>query len=151
VVEHRVDVAGARVVDLGCGGGLVAVAAAVAGASHVVANDVDPVALGIAVRNAAANGVDVQPSQRDLLADEALAADVLLVADLFYEKEQAERSLRLLGALRRRGARVLIGDGGRPFAPASGVTVLGLERVAVNRELEGVLEREVRILELKAP
>ena len=152
ILDHPTAVAGARILDLGCGGGLVAIAAATADAARVIANDVDPAALLVARQNAAANGVHIECSGRNLLADpSSVGADVALVADLFYEKEQAARTLRLLTKLREQGARVIVADAGRPFAPRSGFAVLGHERVDVDRGLEGVGERDVTILELTRP
>ena len=151
LLDHPVSVAGARVLDLGCGGAVVAIAAATAGAARVVANDADPAALIVARANAAANGVSIACSGDDLLADPSTVptdTDVALVADLFYEKEQAARTLRLLVQLRAQGARVIVADAGRPFAPTSGFAVLARERVDVDRDLEGVGEREVSVLEM---
>ena len=54
----RLDVRqGDRVLDLGCGAGLLAIAAARLGAGHVVATDIDPRALEATRQNALANGV----------------------------------------------------------------------------------------------
>jgi len=50
--------AGARVLDLGAGSGILAIAAALLGAADVVALDSDPLAVGIARANVAANGVE---------------------------------------------------------------------------------------------
>jgi ribosomal protein L11 methyltransferase len=49
--------AGKRVLDFGCGSGVLAVAAAKLGAAHVIATDNDPQALTATLANAAANGV----------------------------------------------------------------------------------------------
>jgi ribosomal protein L11 methyltransferase len=51
---------GVAVLDVGCGSGVLAVAAAVLGASPVVAVDVDPVAVEVARRAAEASGVVVE-------------------------------------------------------------------------------------------
>ena len=48
---------GSRVVDVGCGSGVLSIAAALLGAAHVVAVDVDPAALRATAANAEANGV----------------------------------------------------------------------------------------------
>ncbi len=149
LLDHPESVIGARVLDLGCGGGLVAIAAAVAGASHVVANDVDPVALAVAQENAAANAVQIECSAQDLLTEPlAVPADLVLVADLFYEKEQAARTTAFLAALRGRGVRAIVADAGRPFAPRAEGTVLARERVTVDRDLEGVSERDATIVDV---
>jgi ribosomal protein L11 methyltransferase len=47
-----------RVLDLGTGSGILAIAAALLGAARVVALDVDPVAVGVARQNVALNGVE---------------------------------------------------------------------------------------------
>ncbi len=47
IIDHPDLVRGRRVPDFGSGSGLVAIAAAITGASHVVAADIDPFAMGI--------------------------------------------------------------------------------------------------------
>jgi ribosomal protein L11 methyltransferase len=53
-------IAGSRVLDLGAGSGILAIAAALLGAAEVVAVDTDPLAVGIARENVAANGVETK-------------------------------------------------------------------------------------------
>jgi ribosomal protein L11 methyltransferase len=53
---------GSRVLDLGAGSGILAIAAALLGAAEVVALDSDPLAVGIAKENVAANGVETEVS-----------------------------------------------------------------------------------------
>lgn len=67
---------GTRVLDVGCGSGALSVVAARAGA-EVTAIDVDPVAVATTVRNAVANGVDVDTSGSPL-TDLSGAWDVIL-------------------------------------------------------------------------
>ena len=59
VLDHPELVRGRRVLDFGCGSGVVAIAAALAGAESAVACDCDPLALEAARANAALNGVAV--------------------------------------------------------------------------------------------
>ncbi len=59
VLDHPEVVAGRSVLDLGSGSGLAAIAAALAGASTVLASDVDPFAAAAIALNAAANHVRV--------------------------------------------------------------------------------------------
>jgi len=49
---------GARVLDMGAGSGILAIAAALLGAAEVVALDTDPIAVDITKSNVAANGVE---------------------------------------------------------------------------------------------
>ncbi len=64
-LEERVR-AGMRVLDLGCGSAIVAIAAAKLGASRVLALDIDPQAVKAARENAAANGVAVEVREETL-------------------------------------------------------------------------------------
>ena len=48
---------GQRVLDLGCGSGILAIAALQLGAAHAAALDIDPAAVAATIENAAANGV----------------------------------------------------------------------------------------------
>jgi predicted nicotinamide N-methyase len=140
---------GKTVLDLGCGGGVAGIAAARAGAAQVICNDIDPVALYVVQQNAMANNVEVDISPEDYLTkSEYGSIDVILVADMFYHREQSESMLRFLQEARVRGTEVLIADGHRPFAPKTGIDLLAMEWIPVNRELEGVSEREVRLLSL---
>jgi predicted nicotinamide N-methyase len=66
LLDHPDTVRGRAVVDLGCGSGLVAVCAALAGAASVIALDSDPLALAATRLNASANGVRVRTRTADL-------------------------------------------------------------------------------------
>jgi ribosomal protein L11 methyltransferase len=58
---------GARVLDVGTGSGLLAIAARKLGAGAVAGNDLDPVAVEVARENAAANGVELELRAEGLL------------------------------------------------------------------------------------
>ncbi len=92
-ILDNVEVAnGRRVVDFASGSGLVAIAAARAGAQSVVASDLDPFAVAAIGINAAANGVaaQIRPVSSDLLGT-VPEADLVLAADVFYERDLAGR------------------------------------------------------------
>jgi predicted nicotinamide N-methyase len=140
---------GKTVLDFGCGGGVAGLAAARAGAARVIANDIDPAALAMAERNATANGMRIETEDGNLLLKPPSPEwDLILVADLFYEKSVAGPMLAWLRAAMSQGARVLIADASRPFAPQSGVRVLAVQTHATDVDLEGSAQRTVRLLEL---
>jgi ribosomal protein L11 methyltransferase len=64
--------------DVGCGSGVLSIAAARLGFSPVVALDVDPVAVDVTRTNAAANGVHVEASVGDATTDRLPPADVVV-------------------------------------------------------------------------
>ena len=66
------------VLDVGCGSGVLSIAAAKLGFAPVVAIDFDEQAVEATARNAADNGVAVQVTQADLREDELAAADLAL-------------------------------------------------------------------------
>lgn len=119
-------VAGRRVLDLGCGSGLVAIAAMQAGAARVLAVDVDDFALAATRLNAALNGVEVEVAQIDLLGRPTPERiDVVLIGDVFYEHDLAERVLAFARRCRDAGLDVLIGDPGREPLPTAALTRIG--------------------------
>jgi predicted nicotinamide N-methyase len=105
------------VLDLASGSGLVAIAAAMAGARQVDANDVDPFAIAAIEMNAQVNDVAVHPLWGDLLDGDGEGADVVLAGDALYSPELAERALPFLARAVKRGSRVLIGDPDRGHLP----------------------------------
>jgi predicted nicotinamide N-methyase len=124
------------VLDFATGSGIVAVAAMIAGAAHVLAADIDPFCAAAVALNAEANGVAVAFTDADLLETWPPAADLILAADICYEKPMAEAVMAWLGAAHEAGTRVLIGDPGRSYFPKSGLVQLAEYRVPTSRELE---------------
>ena len=120
LLDHPEVVSGQRVIDVASGSGLVAIAAAQAGAAAVTAYDIDPLAAAAITVNAEANGVAVPAVCADILAaggPPAPRPDLVLVADAFYEEDLAGQVLRFLERSRARGAAVLAGDFGRKYLP----------------------------------
>ncbi|MCX8999246.1 methyltransferase [Rhizobiaceae bacterium BDR2-2] len=135
VLDHPLAVRGRTVLDFASGSGLVAIAAARAGAACVVAADIDPfteTAIGL---NAAANGVSLGFRGDDLIGrDEGW--DVVLAGDVFYDKGFAALLVPWFEALSARGATVLAGDPGRAYLPKERLTALSTYTVPVTRALE---------------
>jgi predicted nicotinamide N-methyase len=136
VLDHPELVEGKSVLDLATGSGLVAIAAKKAGASSVLAADIDRFACAAARLNAQANGVAIDICDEDLLQREPCNVDVVLVGDLFYEKALALRVHAWLVAAKANGAAILIGDPGRSYLPKSALQHVIAYNVPVTRDLE---------------
>ena len=144
ILDHPEICRGKRVLDLGSGSGLTAIAAKKAGARDVIAADIDHLALASVLLNATANGVAVEITAEDLLANPPIAFDVVLVGDLFYERQLADRVLTYIEAASRLGAAILIGDPQRNYFPVGRFSAVAEYQVAVSRELEdSVLKKTV--------
>jgi predicted nicotinamide N-methyase len=104
LLDHPDLVRGKRVLDFGCGSGVVAIAAAKAGAAEVVACDIDPLALQASRYNAAINGVHLT------LSDDFDAVtgylDVIVVADVLYDR----RNMPWLDRFTARASDVWVAD-----------------------------------------
>ncbi len=150
VLDHPETVAGRRVLDVASGSGLVAIAAAKAGARAVLAGDIDENALAAIALNAAANGTpQVTPRPVDLAEASCGDAEVVLAADVFYQRDLAATALRFLRAARQTGARVLVADPSRAFVPRSGLTAVTTYEIPVLAVLEDAKEKTVTIYHLR--
>jgi predicted nicotinamide N-methyase len=154
VLDHPATVAGKRVLDLAAGSGLVAIAAAKAGAVPVVAADIDAFTDPAIALNAEANNVYIEIITADLL-DRAASwqprYDVVLVGDLFYERDTAARALAFLDRHAATGSQVLIGDPGRTYLPKDRLARLAEYSVPVTRELEDLEIKRTTVWELMYP
>ena len=135
VLDHPETVRGRRVLDFASGSGLVAIAAARAGAAQVTAADIDPFCAAALRLNAGANGVEVQFLGVDCIGADA-DWDVVLAGDVFYDKSLADRLTPWFAALRWRGVDILVGDPCRAYLPKSGLERLAVYEVSVTRVLE---------------
>jgi predicted nicotinamide N-methyase len=136
ILDHPEVVAGKRVIDFASGSGLVAIAAMRAGATSVLAADIDVFCEAAIGLNASANGVELGFTEIDLLDTPPPAADVLLAGDICYERPMAEAVMAWLALGRAAGATVLIGDPGRTYFPKDGLKKLAEYQVQTTRELE---------------
>jgi predicted nicotinamide N-methyase len=110
------ELRGHRVLELGCGLGLPALAAALRGAD-VLATDWAEEAIELLRRNAERNGVFLRLARVRWSEPEPLLRaapwDLVLGADLLYEARNAEQLAELLPEL---GGEVLLAEPGRPYA-----------------------------------
>jgi predicted nicotinamide N-methyase len=148
VLDHPGLVAGRGVLDLATGSGLVAVAAALAGATPVTANDIDPLSLAAASANAGLNEVTVDTVEADLL-DTDDRYGVILAGDVFYSRAMAGRVLPFLRRAALRGALVLVGDPGRAYLPPDGMVKRATYDVPVIESLEGVPTRQTTVWQIQ--
>ena len=149
VLDHPDLVSGRSVLDLATGSGLVAVAAARAGATPVTANDIDPYSLAAASANAIANDVPVRLLEADIL-DGDDPYGVILAGDVFYSREMAARVLPFLRRAAGRGSLVLVGDPGRAYLPSEGLVERATYDIPVPVSLESVDTRRTKVWQLTA-
>ena len=152
VLDHADDFVGQRVLDIGSGGGVAAIAAAHADALRVVANDVDPWALAVTRIAAHRQRLYLELLQEDLTEHprQVTGYDIVLCSDLAYERRTAPKQRALLERARTDGARVLVADAGRTYFEERGLVQLAEYRLEVPQDLEGVTSRVARVYELKS-
>jgi predicted nicotinamide N-methyase len=135
VLDHPELVQGKRVLDFASGSGLVAIAAAKAGAACVEASEIDEFALAAIPINAQANGVDIVVREGDLIGRHE-GWDVVLAGDVSYERDMAALVTSWLQGLARGGADVLVGDPGRSYLARDLLEPIAHYGVPVTRDLE---------------
>ncbi|MEP9397513.1 methyltransferase [Mesorhizobium sp. KR2-14] len=135
ILDHPDSVRGKRVLDFASGSGLVAIAAAMAGACEVVAADIDPFCAAAIALNGEANGVSPLFVGNDIIGTDD-GWEIVLAGDVFYQKDFAERLVEWFSELRRRGADIVVGDPGRSYLPKERLDPLAVYQVPVTRALE---------------
>jgi predicted nicotinamide N-methyase len=143
LLDNPEIVAGREVLDIGSGSGIVAIAAAKAGAAAVTAAEIDPFAAAAIALNAPLNGVNVRIETRDLLDRAAAGWGVALAGDICYEEPMSSRAVALLRRIAARPGRLaLLGDPGRAYLPREGLVERARYLVPTSRELEDREGRE---------
>lgn len=150
VLDRPALVRGRRVLDFGTGSGLVAFAAARAGAAAVTATDTDPFCRAAVALNAALNALAVDFREGSPIGEPLPGVDVVLAGDIFYERALAENAVAWFRALAASGVRVLAGDAGRAYAPASGFVEIAEYAVPTTVEIEDSAVRRARVVEIGA-
>lgn len=82
------DVKGKDIVDVGCGSGILGIAAKICGAKSAYLCDIDSMCVESSVRHAILNKVDVTVEERDLLSDKDVYGDLVfanLTADILLK------------------------------------------------------------------
>ena len=137
-----------RVLDIGSGSGLCAIAAIRAGALAASAVDIDPFAAAAIKLNARANRVRVDVVDTDILADDPRDAEVILAGDCWYEEAFATRLTAWLQRAHHGGIPVLLGDPGRRYLSADAVTRIAEYEVRSTSELEDLGRTRAWVYEL---
>ena len=134
-LDHPEIVRGRSVLDMASGSGLVAIAAMRAGAAAALAADIDAFASHAARLNAALNDVIIETTDTDLIGAD-VPHEVILVGDLFYERDLAPRVLAWIEGLHTRAQTVLVGDPGRTYLPKGKLEQVAAYDIPVTRALE---------------
>jgi len=143
LLDNPEIVAGREVLDIGSGSGIVAIAAAKAGAAAVTAAEIDPFAAAAIALNAPLNDVSLKIETRDLLDRGAAGWGAALAGDVCYEEPMASRITAFLRRIAARAGRVaLLGDPGRAYLPREGLAERARYLVPTSRELEDREGRE---------
>jgi predicted nicotinamide N-methyase len=144
ILDQPALVSDKSVLDFAAGGGIAGIGAAKAGAGSVFATEIDDFAVASIHRNAALNRVTITAANEDLIGTDR-GWDVILAADVFYERPLSARVEHWLRSLHARGALVLIGDPGRHFLPQDRLIELASYSVPVTRDLEDIEIRNARV------
>ena len=147
VLDRPELVRGRRVMDFATGGGVAAIAAALAGAARVDAVDIDPFATAAARLNARINGAEINTLTEDLVGQLPPPGrpEIVMAGDVCYEKPMAERVFAWLRALAGDGVLVLLGDPARAYAPRDGVEALAVIDVPTVIEIEDKPQRRTTV------
>jgi predicted nicotinamide N-methyase len=136
ILDHPETVRSKRVLDLASGSGLVAVAAALAEASDVAANDIDPMCEAAIALNAELNAASIRFIGGNLLDDAPPDVDVILAADVFYEQRPAQMFRAFLERAHAAGISVFAGDPGRTYFPRDAFRQAAEYSVQTTTEIE---------------
>jgi predicted nicotinamide N-methyase len=150
LLDNRNVVAGRDVLDVATGSGVVAIAAALAGARTVTACDIDEVAIAAATINAQLNGVHISTERCDVRQIRAPIGALVTAGDVFYERDIATAMGQALAEFQSAGAEVLVGDPHRSFLPFEALEPLASYDIVVDPAIETVTVKETMVARLVA-
>lgn len=147
ILDNPERVHGKRVLDVACGCGLAAIAAAKSGASAVEANDIDQMALEATALNATLNSATVTPLAGDLIGSKP-DCDLLVIGDVCYNEAMAARIMPWLLDCAQH-CEVWLCDPGRHYAPKLDLDILVQQNVQTTQELESTDQRTTTLFSLR--
>ncbi|KXV39923.1 50S ribosomal protein L11 methyltransferase [Gluconobacter japonicus] len=147
ILDNPERVHGKRVLDVACGCGLAAIAAVMAGASAVDANDIDQMALEATALNATLNSVTVTLLAGDLVGSKP-DCDLLVIGDVCYNEAMAARIMPWLLDCAQH-CEVWLCDPGRHYAPKLDLDILAQQNVQTTQELESTDQRTTTLFSLR--
>jgi len=147
ILDNPALVAGKRVLDFAAGGGIAAIACAIAGAASVEAAEIDSLALAAIGLNAAVNGAQVIRTHGGV--GTRCRWDLILCGDVCYEAAMTSRIMPWLTGMAG-AAEVWIADPGRSYLPQRGLRAFASYRIETTRELEDQLSRTVTLYRVLA-
>lgn len=142
-------VIGRRVLDLGAGSGLVAIAAAKSGAT-VSAAEIDLNGLAAIALNAETNGIALHIVDIDIEGPAPLGFDLIAAGDIFYSPDVANRMLPFLLRCAAAGIDILIGDPDRRDLPLASLDRVASYRVGDVGDARASADRTANVYRLKA-
>ncbi|CAF0838911.1 unnamed protein product [Rotaria sordida] len=119
LLDNKSLIRGRHVLDIGCGCGASAIAAKMAGAMNVIANDIDKDALIATCHNARLNNITIDKYSSDNILENSLLTfkkntiDMLIIGDMCYDDQLAKQILNLIIVARQYHIHVLLADPGR--------------------------------------
>lgn len=147
ILDHPDLVRGRRVLDFAAGGGIAAIACALAGAATVEAAEIDRMALAAIALNARQNNVPVTPVPD--VVGQPCRWDLILCGDVCYEAPMTGHIMPWLRRMARQ-AEVWIADPGRAYLPRGELTAFATYRIETTLELEDRTSRDVVLYGLGA-
>ena len=147
--DHPGSITGRRVLDFASGSGIVAIAAALAGAARVEASEIDPFAQAAIALNAGENRVAIDVLSEDVIGVDR-GWDVVLAGDVAYERDMAAAVFAWLEGLARRGALALVGDPRRSYLALDRLECVAEYSVPTTRALEDAEIKRTGVFAFKA-
>ncbi|MBS2028903.1 MAG: methyltransferase [Deltaproteobacteria bacterium] len=147
VLDEPARVRGKRVLDFGSGCAIEGLAALQAGATSVLAADIDPFAAEAARLNAERHHLALATTTDDLIGQRG-DWDFILAGDVLYGQELATSVMTWLRSEAARGVEVLLGDPNRGWLDSRGLERVASFMAAADGDLSGTILKEAVVWEI---